>query len=159
MTPRPMLAGCRPVWYGLQAGRIRPHLTGEFEFDPDGIEAAVVLVPEDGEYIDAVAWALADASCWWVRFGPLPILGRENASFAAAGGSPLIVHSTPERWLLGRGRGVCVLDWKANLLPHLGRVRRLIADSPALALSLNQSLLRGPAGVPSFAPVEYRHVA
>jgi hypothetical protein len=129
-----------PPHIAYDALGIRVLPDGRWEHDDAGLLACVLLVKgPDGKILEGVAWDPNRPGAWWLCTRRVNILGEEN--IAAAGTAPLLVHATPERWLDGGGRGICVLDWSTDLRTPLGGAR-LVTDSIALARRLDQALDR-----------------
>ncbi|MGE5537478.1 MAG: AAA family ATPase [Gemmatimonas sp.] len=126
----------------FDAYRVSLQPDGRWKSDPAGFLVDLLFVPgpkgpEDPE--DAVAWEPARPGAWWRRTGVATLLGSDN--IARAGTAPLAVHATPERWLAAGGRGICVLDWSADLRALLGEAQ-LVTDSAPLARRLDRALGR-----------------
>jgi hypothetical protein len=135
--------------------RICAHTSGIWEPDESGPRAVVLNVPDaSGEPCDLVAWLPSRPEAWWRRSGHAAILGARNVERADFFATPIVVHSTPERWLFACGRGVCVLDWAADLRFWLGGSAALVADSPILARRLDAALGRR---TDFLQPTGYRH--
>jgi hypothetical protein len=93
---------------------------------------------------DLIAWCRDEPGQWWRRLGAADLLNETAIEIAEAMSEPLTVHVTPLDWLRGGGRGVVVLDWRANLRAGFSGVRRILAADHATAQRLNKALRSPP---------------
>jgi hypothetical protein len=100
--------------------RVRFFAGRRFDFDDDGIPAAVIgACGADAETIeDLVAWPLSQPMKFATALGRARGLGVDQARNPASffGGKPLQVWRTPLGWLRAGCRGVVVLDQGAAAL-------------------------------------------
>ena len=137
--------------------RIKAHDNGLFEFSPEGELAAVARVHDsEGDLADFVAWFLDRPGEWWLRYGDIPILGSHALAVAAYHGDGTRLYATPEAWLLGGRRGVCVLLWGAPLNDLFAGVGNIECDNPALGKRIMTALRRWEPRVKLMRP-EARH--
>lgn len=87
---------------------------GLFDFDYEGEEAAIIeALADDAETtIDLCAWSIARPEIFGTALGSALVLGEGNIHNPATWsmGGLLKVHRRPLDWLIGRCRGVVILD-------------------------------------------------
>ena len=136
-----MTAPDLPTW---GAARIKPSSDGTYKPDPAG-EPAIILAVTDSldRWCDILAWFCDDPSKWWcLRDNETPVVGAGNLGVAAFYGGPIVLHSTPEQWLLAGGRGACVIRWDMPLTEIFEGVSRVDCDNPELRQCLLRALRR-----------------
>ncbi len=128
----------------LVMARIETRPDGTFRPSEVGEWAVTVGVDDrEGRLVDFVAWFFASESRWWLRDNDqCPVLGAEELALAVDCGKTIRLHSTPEGWLRGRGRGVCILRWDLHLAPLFGGVKQIECDGLDLERRLRAMLRR-----------------
>lgn len=115
---------------------IEPSSDGSFAFAPApgvGIWGRMIPVIEGGEIVDVVAWERDTPSAWWLLRRSVSLLGEHALRLALASGRPLILTSTPAKYLdFHAGRAACLLDWSTDLRLLFDGLTELRCDSPAL---------------------------
>lgn len=90
-----------------------------FNFDPGGVEAAVVeaRAADDLTVVDLVAWVPSKPERWFRAVGGAPALGIASAANPAtyACGQPLQLYRSPEDWVVARCCGGVLLDLDAGV--------------------------------------------
>lgn len=99
--------------FGVHA--ITPSNDGTFGLSETGVRAVILAIAEYGDVLDLVAWPCVDPSRWWLRFRNADILGGDVLHHAAWTGGTVALFPTPWAWLQAAGRGVCIIDWTADL--------------------------------------------
>lgn len=131
-----------PTW---GVARITPSAAGTYSpAGPDGTPAVILAVTDrDGRWVDTFAWSYANPSRWWFLLGDeTPLLGAEILAIAAYYGDPIILHATPQDWLLGGCHGVCVVKWGWPLDGLFDGVSDFQCDSTPLQRKLISALRR-----------------
>ena len=146
-----------PTW---GADRIKPSSDGIYKPDPAGEPAIILAVVDSNDrWCDTLAWFYDDPSKWWCLFGDeTPVLGAENLGVAAFCGHPIVLHATPQDWLLAGGKGACVIRWGAYLRELFDGIPAVRCDSPALRARL-QNALRSWEPRLTVSRVEVAHAA
>jgi hypothetical protein len=123
----------------------------------DGQPAVIVPVFENGQLIDLAATSRTTRRAL-TREGIASILGRDAVDHAMVYQTYAWLFQDPLTWLLNRGRGCVVLDWKA--------ARFALSDLPAIACANDllakrvEKALRRPLPVPQIlVREEVRHAA
>ncbi len=132
----------------LSLGRVVFLDDGTWHADPGGAPAVLVPVHDrHGDWVDILAYHLDDPCEWRLRFrDACPVLGAHDLAAGADRGEPVVLVSTPQRWLLGYRSGpsvpspVCILDWGVELGPLFEGVSTVACDSPELHDRLQQAL-------------------
>ncbi len=97
-----------------ESARVAP--VRSFEIEMIGVSEGVPIDGEVYEIVDYVAWMPDRTGTWWLLYGDeTPILGARALRIAAYYHDAIRLYETPEAWLLGGQRGVCVLLWTAPL--------------------------------------------
>ncbi len=129
------------LWSGPSRYAVSPIETsrdGTYEPAESGELAIIVpLAPldfwhVDNDPMDLVAFRPSRPEKWWLRLGVGQLLNPDAVLRAEITRQPIEVWSTPLRWLQSGGRGIVIVDWRANLRFHLGGVARIVPDSAAL---------------------------
>lgn len=114
---------------GVFVAPIRPDRSW-FDFDPEGVDAAVCeALADDGvTVVDLVAWLVDDPALWWTAVGMAAVLGEAYANNPASGfgGAPLRLFRHPLAWLKARCEGTVIL--------HDQRGGRWLMDLPLNAI-------------------------
>ena len=96
----------------------------------EGGEKAVLLAV-DHEVTDIVAWLWGKPDHWWTRHGDAPLLNPDAIDLSVGLRHPLRIFPSPRAWLLGKGKGVVILDDTADLRFWFGGVERLLVHDQA----------------------------
>lgn len=90
--------------------------------------------------LDLISFEPARPDRWYFRTGDGDVLGEKAIDRAIALEEPLELSHSPLAWLHNSLVGAVIIYWNACLSLYLGNVRRIIADSPALAWNVSSRL-------------------
>jgi hypothetical protein len=161
----------RPAWGVCRIERLGPVSARLYVPDPDGSQAIVVPVWDQGHLTDLLAFLPDEPDLWMSRFGDPVLLGSSELERAKRQldegycgivdppAPPMLrVFSGPLAYLRGEGDGIVVLNPKRaawRIPPEIG----LLCDDEAQGLALRESY-RWLLGQPSiFHPVSQHHEA
>ena len=143
----------------IGAARIAPSADGTYRPDPTGELAYILGVFDvDHELVDLLAWHVGSPGRWWRRFAAWPVLGARELAKARYYHDPVVLHSTPDAWVLAGGDGVCLLDWHLDLRPLFEGVSAVRCDSQTLAARFQTAIRRWEPKI-TISRVETRHAA
>ena len=144
---------------GLGATRIVTSADGTYTPESDGDYAAIVPVHDvNHELVDLLAWHVGSPGRWWRRFAAWPVLGARDLAKARYYHDPVVLHSTPDAWVLAGGEGVCLLDWHLDLRPLFQGVSAVRCDSQTLAARFQTAMRRWEPKT-TISRVKTRHAA
>ena len=114
------------------AGRVRFE-GSRYQPTPDGHPAVIVgvgMCDELGwhELHDLAAYAPSQFTAFATRRGAECLLGRHHLEAAQHYGDPIALLDHPHDWLVGGGRGICILDWTPPLASAFQGVKVLAND-------------------------------
>lgn len=127
-------------------GAARIEIDGQHYQPVESGRPAIILpvswsyAPCELEPVDLVAWQPGRSDGWYLRKGDAVMLGEASIDRVMTVEEPLTLHQTPLDWIQAGLDGAVILDWCACLSLYLGNVRRIIADSPALARQTKRKL-------------------
>ena len=93
-----------------------------------------------GDLVDFVAWQLSEPGCWWLRRGESILLGAQNLETATEENGWVKLFSTPETWAINGGRGVCILNWEADIGPIFDDFLEIECDTEFLRARFDRAL-------------------
>jgi hypothetical protein len=129
----------------IATARIHTRPDGLYELADGGDGDMVVMIPvydSNHELADLCVWDPAAPGRWWLRYGDVAVLGGHALAVEAYHGGAIRLHATPQEWLLGQRRGVCVLLWAAPLDYLFEGVGTVDCDSPELHQRFMKALRR-----------------
>lgn len=144
-----MIGAARIV--ALPNGRYRPIDDGELAY-------ILGVFDVDHELVDLLAWHVGSPGRWWRRFAAWPVLGARELAKARYYHDPVVLHSTPDAWVLAGGDGICLLDWHLDLRPLFEGVSAVRCDSQTLAARFQTAMRRWEPRV-TISRVEVRRAA
>ena len=126
----------------IPAARIITSADGRYRRDPSGWPAIIWPVRDsERELVDLVAWHVETPGHWWLFYrDEAIILGIRTLAIARDFKEPIVLHSTPQQWLLTGRTGVCVLRWNVPLQETLGDIPEITCDSAWLKRRLQKAL-------------------
>lgn len=143
--------GARFFPFGICAAEVQ----GDGTYQPgEGNPHVIMPVLEDGELVDLIAWRTSTPGDWHLRTGNGWALGAEWV----ASHEDIDVFGSPLGWMIGRGEGICPLDWSAPELDRFRSVETLRAEDAETA-QLLAAVLRKPVRIPTIRIREIAHAA
>ena len=129
-------------------------------FEPGGdVPVLVQPVIEGSGLIDLVAWNSADPAKWWLRSGSGWLLNAYRCLGSRWDSGVLDLSVSPLAWLQGGAKGGVIVDWETPDLATLRQFDTVNCETPALAATFSNAVLRPRHDPIVTIPEELRHAA